>query len=186
MKRKITLFIAFAALSGTALVAAAFGAQFGIASARVEGRHRRAQKHGARQRSGRHTRPYPLPVQEGQAGQERLLRRVRNLLAAALQHHEASSRKGRARLPAGRHQAGERQAAGDIRGSPPLPVHRRQECGPDGRRRPDRTSAAPGMSSQRAAARLSPPLLIPAAAVVTAAVTAAATAAERTSPSDGE
>ena len=139
MKRKITLFIAAAALSGTVLVSAVLG-DTSSASSQQPSKAARigAREDDARKGSRRRPRANALFVREGQGRQECLQRRLCGVLAAARQLREAAGSKRRARLPARSDQANGRQAAGDVRGPPALHVQPRQEGGPDERSRPDR------------------------------------------------
>ena len=70
-----------------------------------------------------------LSLQGGQAREERLLRPVRHVLAAAHEEGGAHRRHGPQGEAAGHHEAQERNAPGDIRRPSALPVQARQARG---------------------------------------------------------
>jgi hypothetical protein len=81
--------------------------------------------------------PYALPVPEGLGNQERMLRRMRERLAAAARERQADGRQ-RGEFHAGRNdQALRRQAAGHIQRPPALPLQGRPEARGHERPRPD-------------------------------------------------
>jgi hypothetical protein len=84
MRRKFTLFIAAAAVPAAALGAAARSDSGAASSQQVSmGARAALGRDQAWQGSRRRTRPNALSVREGQAPRECLLRRMRDLLAAA-------------------------------------------------------------------------------------------------------
>jgi len=83
--------------------------------------------------------PHALPVQEGRGGEEeRVLRHVRHLLAAAAGERQADRRQRDERLPALNHQAVRRKASGQLQRPPALHLRDGQEGGRHEGRGPDR------------------------------------------------
>ena len=137
MKRKITLFIAAAALAAASWSRPSARP----ARRRLRGPRRELLSHSERRRSAafssthaavrsmcsRRTSTEGAPVTGP-------VRRTGRRCSPP----RSPGRKGRARRAARRDQVDRRQAAGDVRGTPALQVLRRQEGGPDKRRRPHR------------------------------------------------
>ncbi len=138
MKRKVTLFIAAAALSGTVLVSAVLGDTSSASSQQPS----KAALVGL----GTTTLGKALVDNRGRTlylfAKDKAGRSACNGACAAYWPPLVSSAKPRAatgvRLPARSEQANGRQATGDVRGPPALHVQPRQEGGRDERSRPDR------------------------------------------------
>ena len=137
MKRKITLFIAAAALSGAALVAAAFGDTSSAAPPQASKGTLVALGKTALGKVLVDARGRTLYLfEKDKHGKSACYGACATLLAATTRPREASAGERRPRLLARRDQADRRQAAGDLRRTPALLVRRRQESEPNNRRRP--------------------------------------------------
>ena len=72
---------------------------------------------------------HALPVQEGRGDEERVLRRMRQRLAAAPGERQADSRRRRECVDGRNHHAVRRQATGHLQRPPALPLRGRPEAG---------------------------------------------------------
>ena len=135
MPKRTVLAAAFAvALAAAGVAAAAAVTHQSSGSSAASNATRRARhappdedRQGARDELGQDA----LSLHGGQARQERLLRQVRHVLAAAHEEGEAERRGGRQGRAARHHEAEERHAPGDVQGPPALPVQARPRLGAD-------------------------------------------------------
>ncbi len=109
-------------LTGTGIADEVAAPQIELVRRRRRQGRRREHSTGAGPR--RRARPHPLPVRKGQAGQERLQRQMRRLLAAADRLRQAARDRRSKGLPPRNHEAHRRASAGHLQPSPAL--HLRQ------------------------------------------------------------